>query len=493
MTELGYFRVDAPIPLAEIPSMSAEALEDAVVEAIAGGSRVASLFARPSADESLQVLAVLADPDTGMVATGSAEASQRWRSWMPKVPQVHLFEREMAEEYELELEGHPWPKPVRFLAGKGARVGVTDFHRVEGDDIHEVAVGPVHAGVIEPGHFRFQCHGETVFLLDIALGYQHRGLEKALLGQPGWRSVCLAETIAGDSSIAHATAHAQLVESLCGIEVPLQAQALRAMALELERLANHTGDLGALAGDVGYLPTASFCGRLRGDLLNLSAALCGSRFGRGLLRLGGVGHDVDAALAADISARLGRLEKELRDAIGLLWETPSVRARFDETSVLTPQDASSLGLVGPAARSTGLAVDARLDFPCGHYSRHPIDISTCAAGSVYARAWVRWQELERSIAYVQQLLQSLPGGPIVAAVGAERAVESLAVGVAEGWRGEVWHLAVTDEEGALSRYDVVDPSFHNWSGLAVAMRGQAISDFPLTNKSFNLSYCGFDL
>lgn len=370
--------------------------------------------------------------------------------------------------------------------------GAENFHRVEGGEVHEVAVGPVHAGIIEPGHFRFQCHGEEVLRLEIALGYQHRGIENALVGGPDKRTLHYMETLAGDTTIGHATAYCQAIEALAGCRVPARAQALRGIALELERLANHTGDLGALAGDVGYLPTMSFCGRLRGDFLNMTALLCGNRFGRGLIRPGGVGFDVDPDRARELLARLDRTYRDTANAVNLLWNTSSVRSRFENTGAVSKQDALALGLVGVAARACGLERDVRHELPTGIYQFAQIPVSTYHTGDVFGRAYVRWMEIQRSVAFIREQLAALPPGPTRATVGPlapNRAVASLV----EAWRGEVCHVALTDERGRFEKYKVVDPSFHNWNGLALALRGQQISDFPLCNKSFNLSYCGYDL
>ncbi|MCY2927876.1 MAG: hydrogenase, partial [Planctomycetota bacterium] len=297
---------------------------------------------------------------------------------------------------------------------------------------------------------------------------------------------------AGDTTIAHATAYCQVLEALGRCRETPRSQALRGVALELERLANHVGDLGALANDVAFLPTASFCGRLRGDFLNMTALQCGNRFGRGMVRPGGVGFDVDQARLDLLRRRLDVAEKETANAVNLLWDTPSVTARFDGTGPLPRQRAIDLGLVGPAARASGLARDARHDLPAGIYRFAHLPVATCDSGDVFARAFVRWLEIQQSIEFIREQIGEIPPGPARVPLG-PLAGRSLAVAISEGWRGEVCHVALTDDHGRFARYKVVDPSFHNWAGLAYALRDQQISDFPLCNKSFNLSYGGHDL
>jgi Ni,Fe-hydrogenase III large subunit len=252
------------------------------------------------------------------------------------------------------------------------------------------------------------------------------------------------------------------------------------------------GDLGALAGDVAYLPTLSYCGRIRGDVLNLTALLCGNRFGRGLVRPGGVAFDLDARTAEQLLSRLEAVDRDVHSAVELLWNTPSVMARFERTGEVPPLVARQIGLVGVAARGCGLEEDVRTDFPYGIYRFANIPVSTWHSGDVFARAYVRWLEIQRSLAFLREQLQSLPEGPVQEPPG-PLAEHSLTVVLVEGWRGEICHVAMTGASGELTGYKVVDPSFHNWFGLACALRNQQISDFPLCNKSFNLSYCGHDL
>ncbi|MCX6995594.1 MAG: hydrogenase, partial [Kiritimatiellaeota bacterium] len=279
-------RYGRPLALSAVPIFSVDAFRAAVLDAVRAGGRLLALCGLPPeprvAAEGTPLLAVVAPPGGGMLALGRTWVRGAYAAITPDCPAAHLFERELAEQYGVRPEGHPWLKPVRFPGG--AAPGVTDFYRVAGDEIHEVAVGPVHAGIIEPGHFRFQCLGERVLHLEIALGYQHRGVERALRGGPNARTLHYMETLAGDTTIGHTLAYVEASEALAGGRVPPRAQALRGIALELERLANHTGDLGALANDVAFLPTASACGKIRGDFLNLTALLCGNRFGRGLVR-----------------------------------------------------------------------------------------------------------------------------------------------------------------------------------------------------------------
>jgi len=478
------------VPWAEVPVWPAAEFVRATAAELSRGARLCAWFGIPEA-AGIRLTAVLAFDADNTLAVGCSEPfTGAYPSLTATHPQAHLFEREVWEQHGLIPVGHPWLKPVRRTLDHAPANG--EFFRVNGPEVHEVAVGPVHAGIIEPGHFRFQCAGEEVLFLEIALGYQHRGIEAALTGGPHRATLSQMETIAGDTTIAHATAHASLMEALAGTEAPLRAQWLRAVALELERLANHTGDLGALAGDVAFLPTASACGKLRGDFLNLTALICGNRFGRGLVRPGGCRHDLDADRAAQLLERLKRALADTEQAVGWFWDASAVRMRFEEVGIVFPAQAAEIGLVGLAARACGLVHDIRYDHPAGWHRFAQAPVAVWPSGDVFARAKVRSLEIQRSGVYLGEQLAAPPDDALRLDLEPP-APDTFAVALVEGWRGEVCHVALTGADGRFRRYKIVDPSFHNWMGLSLALRGTAISDFPICNKSFNLSYCGFDL
>ena len=286
-----------------------------------------------------------------------------------------------------------------------------------------------------------------------------------------------------------------MIESLSGITVSPRSEAIRAIAWELERIANHIGDLGALAGDVAYLPTASYCGRIRGDFLNMTALLCGNRFGRGLIVPGGTSYDLDQEHTAELLRRLEQGEKDLNSALDLMFDSPSVLDRLENTGTVSTATAKEAGLVGAAARASGIRCDIRTSHAYGWYKNSAPEMAFEENGDVAARAKIRQQELTQSIQFIKQLLQSLPDGKTHTGAPElpDLMPDAIGVTLAEAWRGQLCHVALTDHNGKFARYKVVDPSFHNWFGLAMALRGEQISNFPICNKSFNLSYCGHDL
>jgi Ni,Fe-hydrogenase III large subunit len=480
------------------PSVPVDSFRQAVIQGVASSARLSAMFVVPAADaRTRKLVAVLARPASNDLELLTCEVQDSYPALTPDCPAAHWFEREIAEQSAIRPAGHPWLKPIRFQptgdgGAKPAAVGVMNFFQMAGAEVHEVAVGPVHAGVIEPGHFRFQCHGETVHHLEISLGYQHRGVERAIIGGPSTRTLHYMETLAGDTTIGHATAYCRAAEALAGVHPSAHAEAIRAVAAELERIANHIGDLGAMAGDVGFLPTMSYCGRIRGDALNLTAQLCGNRFGRGLVVPGGVAHDVDAAVAAEVLRRLANVERDAASAIKLMFDAPSVLARLEDTGTLTEDLARQIGLVGPPARACGVPCDVRHEFPYGLYQFTQMPMCTWTTGDCFARAYVRWLEIKQSIAFIREQLSSLPAG-LVGQEAKPLRPNKIVVTLTEGWRGEICHVVATGADARLAFCKVVDPSFHNWFGLAYALRQQQISDFPLCNKSFNLSYCGHDL
>ncbi len=497
----------AAIPFDDLPSISYEAVGDIVAGSPFGGMRLVTLFGVPEERDVVRLVALFADDAQGTLAVTGVRTSRgaTLPSLTPKMPVFHLFERQAREEFGILFDGHPWPKPVRYPHDAHTPRRIEEcypYFSMEGDETHEVAVGPVHAGVIEPGHFRFLCDGERVDHLEIQLGYQHRGVEKLFREGPLALKSALAESVSGDAAVAHATAHAGIVETLGDTVIPDRAALLRAIGLELERAGVHLGDLSALCNDIGYLPGTQMFAVMRTEIINTSLALCGCRFGRGLITPGGVNYDIDDRK----KDRIARTVIRVRDNAGLLaaavFDDQSVLARFEKTGTVDTATARAIGLVGPAGRASGLSCDIRLTHPTDAYARHrfakrPLrngDGRVAVSGDVYARAFIRHQEIQDSLRYVLELIGHLAAAKdgIAVSVAAPRP-GMIAFSITEGWRGETLHAAVTDDDGATRRYHVKDASFHNWFGLALAVRDNGVSDFPLCNKSFNLSYCGFDL
>lgn len=496
------FQYQESIAYDDIPVLPMEELARSVIERCRRSWRVVAFFGVPGR-EGTELVCILADASSRLLDAVRAVPGKRFESLTPLCPQVHLFEREICETWGVQPVGHPWLKPVRFRPQEGGNRALrpgpaeTAYYRVDGPEVHEVAVGPVHAGVIEPGHFRFQCYGENVMHLEIQLGFQHRDVEHLILHSKNNLVLPLMENIAGDTATGHSTAYCTLVERLCNVQPTRRAHRIRRLALELERLANHTRDLGAIGGDTGFLPTSAWNGRITGDFLNITSELCGSRFGRNLLCPGGVKWDVDSMLGEALAKRVRAAFRDARGSVDVMLESSSVLARLTGTGVVSFEDARALGLVGMAARACGLDTDDRMDWPLSALEQGPLKKHMRTSGDVLARTLIRSDELNDSAASAEADLHFLAATsgeegcrtPMPSALPAGR----LAVAMVEGWRGEICHVGITGKDGRWRAYKVVAPSFHNWSGLAMALRDEQISDFPLCNKSFNLSYCGHDL
>jgi len=489
------------VALHALPDLPVDGFRNIVLDAVNAGWRLISFFGMPEAAVDTRLIAVLADDANGQLGAAMTVVEEAYPALTPDCPQAHAFEREIAEQCAVRPSGHPWLKPLRRHAPdhrpRHSSAQVLDpetypFFRVEGEEVHEVAVGPVHAGIIEPGHFRFQAHGEEVLFLEIMLGYQHRGVETLLETVDPARAVLVAESIAGDTVIGHAGAHCGAIEALARSRKSPRAQSIRGIALELERLANHIGDLGAIAGDIAFQPAAAFFGRMRGECLNLLLTLSGNRYGRGLVRPGGVNFDLPPGMADEMAGRLHRLLDEIQPVARMMFSNGAVQARLEGVGAITREQCLESGFVGPVARSCEITRDVRHDHPYGIFRFVHIPVALAWGGDVHARAQVRWLEVQRSLEFVTEQLTALPRGELRVSCGALRPAE-LVVALQEGWRGEIVHAVVTDDSGAIRRHKVTDPSFHNWTALALALPGNQISDFPLCNKSFNLSYAGHDL
>ncbi|MDD4310795.1 MAG: hydrogenase, partial [Candidatus Cloacimonetes bacterium] len=328
--------------------------------------------------------------------------------------------------------------------------------------------------------------------LEIQLGYQHRGVCKMLTEGDIRSKICLAEAIAGDSAISHALAYCNAVEALCNTPVSGIIQTIRYIALELERIGMHLADLSALSGDIAYLSGRDFFAALRTTIINSSLAICGSRFGKRWLKPGGINYGISKEQNAVLRKTLAIAEKQIVNCAEALFSDAGVLNRFDSTGTLSLKTVQELGMSGITAKASGLVMDARKDFPLPHASLYqPI---VCNSGDVYARAWVRYKEILQSLGMIDFMLSIIPAEQLGEHLPlANPQPDKLSISIVEGWRGRIVHIIKTDHQSATELYKIYDPSLHNWFGLALAVREEGISDFPLCNKSFDLSYCGADL
>jgi len=420
-----------------------------------------------------------------------------------------LYEREIQELFGLVPTGHPdprrlvhhgnWPDgefPLRRdvpLGRKPPRAALEQpFRRVEGEGVFEIAVGPVHAGIIEPGHFRFSVAGEPVVHLEARLYYVHRGIEKLCEGETPERVLFFAERISGDETFANSLAYCEAAERIAGVEAPARARYSRVLFAELERLTSHLGDLAGICLDTAYGFGAFQFRLMRGWAYLMADELCGMRFLRSVNRIGGLRKDFAAGKAESLHGQIARLRTELLDTSALLHANSLFIDRVETTGVLSAEAAADLNVTGPGGRASGVRYDVRREFPYAAYGELAFPVSEHNNGDVNCRMNVKLDECLASLDLMDRALDAMPDGPVLAAVGPLPPHRG-AYGLVESPRGENMHWLETDEDGNVARYKVRTPSFCSWPALCLAVRGNVVPDFPLINKSFNLSYAGNDL
>ena len=473
------------IALKDIPEVDYAALYNDLKERLQDERyHVAHYFATPDGTR-LKFYMILLDDHEHKVMLSSFAMDYYEDVALPSLtalhPALHPFERE------------------RFPFNRRNRNSTMDnypFYTIEGETLHEVNVGPIHAGIIEPGAFRFVCNGESVLHLEIALGYQHRGAEHEFSSTTNrLRQTLLAEGIAGDSAVSHATAYSSVVEKLAHKPASEALWIERTVALELERMAMHIADTGALSMDVAYQLGQVACEALRTMTINTTQAWCGNRFGKGLIRPCGTNKPLTAEKVAMIRTNVAEIRRRYNEVVEDIKSSPSLLARFEQCGIVPKAEMQRIGGVGMAARASGVKRDIRTSHPYAAYASQIQHESIVKRhGDVMARLTMRCSEVLQSADYIEQLLATYTPTEIARPdYEAPMGAESLAFSLIEGWRGEVCHVATTNAQGEIATYKIKDPSLHNWLALAIAVRGEGISDFPICNKSFNLSYCGHDL
>jgi len=488
------------IALSEIPELIYSEFMKGNLELLSGKPErhCVNYFGYKTSDR-IKLICCIADDVVHQIFVSSAivDAVSIIPSFTAQNHNFEKFEREIHENFGIPYSDHPWLKPLRYpydRFDKSQVIGNYPFYKVESEELHEVGVGPIHAGIIEPGHFRFICNGEQIMHLEIQFGYQHRGIENLFLQKKKLlERTTLAENIAGDTAVGHSTAFVNLWESLCGYTPDPSLDFARTVALELERMANHTGDLSGVCADIAYQLGNSVYGRLRTPIINFLQEWGGNRLGKGLIRAGKINFPFTQALADRLTEVFKAYEPDFNEITEKLFKLPSALSRMEKTGVVTYEEVLEIGTVGMAARMSGLNRDIRASHPSNLYGSILHKPVIKHHGDVYSRVQIRKEEIRQSIGYLKQLIASVPEFKKSEEFTATPLSDKFVISLIEGWRGEICHCAITDHSGNLVIYKVKDPSYHNWMALAQAVRNNDISDFPICNKSFSLSYCGQDL
>ncbi len=477
--------------------------------------RLALLFAvdcRPIAEKyEIQYLFALDAGQPWILLTLELAGQDRhFTSITPEIHAAQWYEREIRDLFGLIPQGHPdlrrlvrhehWPKGTHPLKKDfpwdrvlGRQQGEYRFRHIEGEGVFEVPVGPIHAGIIEPGHFRFSVAGEPIMQLEVRHFWKHRGVEKLFEQQTLTAAVPIAERVSGDTTVGHSLAYCQAVETLLGIDVPRRARYLRSLFLELERLHNHLGDIGAICNDTAYALPHAHCGRMKERLMQLNDRLTGSRFLRDTITIGGVSKDIPARERGAIVEGLDQIEKDFSELESIIFANASLTDRLETTGILTERIAWDHGVVGVVGRASGIDQDVRRDRPFAAYGELSLKVALYRYGDVRARLRVRMDEIHESIRLVRDIRLKIPESALVAPPTRLPQAGEWAVSAVEGWRGEILYVVMAGADGRIHRCKVRDPSFVNWSAIQWAVVGNIIPDFPLINKSFNLSYAGNDL
>ncbi len=457
-------------------------------------------------DNKIRFFCLIADDKQHIIQILSHEQPKsdnlQLKSLSAEITAMQIFEREIHENYGVDFSGHPWLKPLRYAFNRHDKNKIPanyPFYSIDSGELHEVGVGPVHAGIIEPGHFRFICNGENILHLEIQLGYQHRGIEELFVQKNHiLQQSLLAEQIAGDTTIGHSLAYAGIAEALARFTEPDTLKIIRTIALEMERIAVHIGDTAALCTDIAYQLGQISLEPLRTAVINTMLEWCGNRFGKGMIRPAGSHYYPEEKFLTLLRNNLNDVLQRFTEITARIYSLPGVLARFEECGKVTKDQMKQTGAVGMAARMAGLSRDIRISHPSLAYTHSIIPSVTYESGDVLARGLLRKSEVIESANYIFRLIDlysSLTPAKELAKpdFGLSFEKNTLAISLTEGWRGEICHAAITDDKGNIIHYKIKDPSMHNWMALALAVREEEISNFPVNNKSFNLSYCGFDL